>query len=182
VAATLGTTLEIGSRTYALDLALPGAFNDVNASLAATALFELGEDVGDVVSRMRTLRSVQGRYGLRRYGERTLRLLLAKNPAGTAALLESLTDEDEVWVAINAQVADGKDPSWLYDVPFEVLRGRRISCLGERRVDLATRLMYAGVECDVIDDPEMLQRVSTPVTLVANYTAFRDWMARSSPC
>ncbi len=95
---------------------------------------------------------MQGRYGLRRYGQRVVRLLLAKNPAGTAALLESLESDDDVWVAINAQVADGKDPSWLYDVPVEALRGRRILCLGERRVDLATRLTYADVDCEVIDD------------------------------
>jgi UDP-N-acetylmuramyl tripeptide synthase len=165
-----------------LDLALPGAFNDVNAALAATALLELGVDVGDALGRIRTLKSVQGRYGLRRYGGRSLRLLLAKNPAGAAALLASLDDDDDVWVAINAQVADGKDPSWLYDVPFEVLKGRRISCLGERRVDLATRLTYAGVDCDVIDHPETLREGTAKVTLVANYTAFQEWMARTTLC
>jgi UDP-N-acetylmuramyl tripeptide synthase len=182
VTARLGPGLEIGDQRFSLDLALPGAFNDVNASLAATALLELGVDVGDALGRIRTLTSVQGRYGLRRYGGRPLRLLLAKNPAGTAALLASLDDDHDVWVAINAQVADGKDPSWLYDVPFEVLKGRRISCLGERRVDLATRLTYAGVDCDVIDDPETLREGTAKVTLVANYTAFQEWMARTTPC
>jgi UDP-N-acetylmuramyl tripeptide synthase len=182
VTARLDSSLEIGAQRFSLDLALPGAFNDVNASLAVTALLEMGVGVGEALGRIRTLKSVQGRYGLRRYGGRTMRLLLAKNPAGTAALLSSLDADDDIWVAMNAQVADGKDPSWLYDVPFEVLKGRRISCLGERRVDLATRLTYAGVDCDVIDDPEVLCEGTAEVTLVANYTAFQDWMARTTPC
>jgi UDP-N-acetylmuramyl tripeptide synthase len=182
VAARLDSSLEIGTRSYSLDLALPGVFNDVNASLAATALLVLGVDVGDAMERIRTLKSVQGRYGMRSYGDRRIRLLLAKNPAGTAALLASIGTDDDIWVAINAQVADGKDPSWLYDVPFEVLQGRRISCLGERRVDLATRLTYAGVDCDVIDEPQTLREGATQVTLVANYTAFQDWMTRTTPC
>ncbi|NNN07597.1 MAG: DUF1727 domain-containing protein [Acidimicrobiaceae bacterium] len=182
VTARLGSVLEIGEQSYALNLALPGVFNEVNTALAATALYELGENVADVLSRIRTLDSVQGRYGLRRYGHREVRLLLAKNPAGTAALLESLDGDDDVWVAINAQVADGKDPSWLYDVPVEALRGRRISCLGERRVDLATRLTYAGVDSEVVDDFELLREGTARVTLIANYTAFRDWMGRTSPC
>ncbi|MDH2903846.1 MAG: MurT ligase domain-containing protein [Actinomycetota bacterium] len=180
--ARLSEVLEIAGGSYPLDLALPGEFNEINAALAATALVELGEDVELVLGRIRTLHSVQGRYGRRRYGNRDVRLLLAKNPAGTAALFDSIDVDSEVWVAINAQVADGKDPSWLYDVPFEVLRGRRIACLGERRLDLATRLLYGSVDCDVIDDPDVLRRATTPVTLVANYTAFRDWMARTSPC
>jgi UDP-N-acetylmuramyl tripeptide synthase len=111
-----------------------------------------------------------------------VRLLLAKNPAGTAALLESLVGPDEVWIAINAQVADGKDPSWLYDVPFDALVGRHVSCLGERRLDLATRLTYVNVSCDVVDDPHALREGTGEVTLVANYTAFREWMAMTTPC
>ena len=179
--ARLGHDLVIGETSHPLKLALPGIFNDVNASLAVCALRELGVETSDALARIRTLDSVQGRYGLRHYGTRMVRLMLAKNPAGTAALLTSLESEGEVWVAINAQVADGKDPSWLYDVPFEVLRGRRIVCLGERRLDLATRLTYGAVDCDVVDDLESL--TSGPdVTLVANYTAFREWMERTTPC
>ena len=51
-----------------------------------------------------------------------------------------------VVVAINARIADGKDPSWLWDVPFERLRGRLVVATGERSRDLAVRLHYAEVE------------------------------------
>ena len=182
VSATLTSRLQVAGESYELDLALPGAFNDVNASLAVTALHELGVGVSEALERIRALTTVQGRYGQRRFGERRLRLLLAKNPAGTAALLESLEADDDVWVAINAQVADGKDPSWLYDVPFEKLRGHLVWCLGERRLDLATRLDYAGVEFRVVDDLNELPHEQRAVELIANYTAFSQWLARSVPC
>ena len=182
VATTLGEALVIDDVAYPLALALPGAFNDANAAIAATVLSRLGGDVAASLLRISALSSVQGRYGLRRFGERRLRLLLAKNPAGTAALLGSLDVGGDVWIAINAQVADGRDPSWLYDVPFEDLAGRHVLCLGERRVDLATRLAYAEVSCDVVDDVDTLREGSREVTLIANYTAFREWMGRSTPC
>ena len=146
------------------------------------ALEAMGEDVEAAAERISTMTSVVDRYGRRRFRGRTLRLLLAKNPAGTAALLEALDPGDEVWVAINAQVADGRDPSWLYDVPFGSLAGRRVRCLGERRLDLATRLVYDGIDAEVIDDLERLEVGEGPVTLIANYTAFREWTRRSEPC
>ena len=42
-----------------------------------------------------------------------------------------------VVIGINAGVADGRDPSWLWDVPYERLQGRFVVALGERRHDLA---------------------------------------------
>jgi lipid II isoglutaminyl synthase (glutamine-hydrolysing) len=182
VTATLRDAFYYGAERYELGLSLPGAFNDANAALALTALVELDVDLPSALGRVRSLATVQGRYGLRRYGERTVRLLLAKNPAGTAALLESLEPTDEIWVAINAQTADGKDPSWLYDVPFESLSGRHVRCLGERRLDLATRLSYVDVSNEVVDDPHPLRHGTSGVTLIANYTAFREWMGRTHPC
>lgn len=181
VSTRLRSSLQIADDEVVLDLALPGDFNEINAAIALTALSELGVGVRDSLARMRTLREVQGRYGFRRYQTTTLSLLLAKNPAGTAALLESL-EAQEVWVAINSRVADGKDPSWLYDVTFDSLRGRRVRCLGERRVDLAARLLYGGVECEIVDDLEQLSDAQASVTLIANYTAFQEWMARTIAC
>ena len=183
VKAVLRSDFEIDGASYELNLALPGNFNEVNAALALTALVECGVPVTAALERVRALTSVQGRYGRRRYAKRSIRLLLAKNPAGTSALLESLeSGDEEIWIAINAQIADGRDPSWLYDVPFEILRGHRVVCLGERRLDLATRLTYAGVDCEVFEDLDALGHGEGDVTLVANYTAFREWMARTSAC
>ena len=46
---------------------------------------------------------------------------------------------DQVVVAINGQVADGQDLSWLWDVDFSVLGAphRKVYACGERGADLA---------------------------------------------
>lgn len=172
--------IALGGRRQAPVLALPGAFNLANAALAATALAEVGVGLSESLARIETVADVAGRYSVRTWRGRAVRLLLAKNPAGFSALFATLEDEGDLWIAINARVADGHDPSWLYDVPFEVLRGRRVVCLGERRLDLATRLEYAGVDFVVVDDPGVLAD-GAGVTLVANYTAFAHWLRETSP-
>lgn len=169
-----------GTSTVALEL--PGVFNHVNAAFALLAVAEAGGVEAGSRARLSSLATVQGRYGLREWRGRRFRLLLAKNPAGASVLLDDLDDDDDVWVAINANVADGKDPSWLYDAPFEALRGRTVVCLGQRRLDLATRLWYGGVAAEVVDDPSTVASSSRPLTIIANYTAFREWMELSTPC
>ena len=109
------------------------------------------------------------------------RLLLAKNPAGWAELLDLLDGGKEpVVIGINARVADGHDPSWLWDVDFERLGGRLVVATGERRRDLAVRLRYAGVaHMTVADQLEALGApVAASVDYVGNYTAFQDLRRR----
>lgn len=184
---TLATTLRHGlvvrGTPLALELALPGAFNEANAAMALTALSYVGADLAGALARINALSSVAGRFSLRQWQGHCLRLFLAKNPAGFSAMLETVAaDDSDVWVAINARVADGHDPSWLYDVPFESLRGHLVFCFGDRRLDLATRLEYANVDYVVVHDESMLVVSGTPTAVLANYTAFQEWRERSSAC
>ncbi len=175
-----GTAAVVGDERFEIPVTLPGSFNQGNALMALTALAEVGVDVRRAALRMAAVDEVAGCYGVRRIGGQVVRLLLAKNPAGFAAMLEDVRGEGDLWVSINARVADGHDPSWLYDVHFEVLRGRRVRCLGDRRLDLATRLWYAGVDASVDEGaPEIEDRV---IDVLANYTAFSDLLRDSQPC
>ena len=83
-------------------------------------------------------------------------------------------------VAINARTADGHDPSWLWDVPFEQLGGRRVVATGERYLDLAVRLHYAGV--GHTSEPDLVRAVEAAgpgkVDVVANYTSFHQLLAK----
>ena len=62
-----------------------------------------------------------------------------------------------------------------------MLRGHRVYCLGDRRLDLATRLDYGKVDFVVVDDDASLPVSKETVPLLANYTAFSDWLSRSEP-
>ena len=178
---TTGRELRIDGQRVDLALSIPGEFNRSNAALALSALRLVGVDLEVAVARVNAISSVAGRFSLRHWDRHVVRLLLAKNPAGFDALLSTVPrDDSPVWIAINARLADGHDPSWLYDVPFEALRGHKVYCFGDRRLDLATRLNYANVECEVVDHETTLPVSDSPVPLMANYTAFSDWMARTT--
>jgi hypothetical protein len=58
-------------------------------------------------------------------------------------------------------------------MPFERLRGRRVTASGDRAADVAVRLAYAEVDHEVEADPVMAaRRIRGRVDVVADYTAF----------
>ncbi len=178
-----------GSR-HPLRIALPGRFNRANAAMVAVAALAMPagtvptEGVEGVLTRLSAVTEVAGRFSTVTRRGRPVRLLLAKNPAGWAAvfdLLEESGDESApVVLAINARTADGLDPSWLWDVPFERLAGRALVATGDRRLDLAVRLRYAEAAHEVVARPvDAVERAlsrngDATVEFVGNYTAFAD--------
>ncbi len=95
-----------------------------------------------------------GRFTTRVVGGVPSRLMLAKNPAGWSELLDLVGEEDRpLVISINARTADGADPSWLWDVPFERLASRVVVATGDRCRDLSVRLRYAGVAHVMEPDP-----------------------------
>jgi UDP-N-acetylmuramyl tripeptide synthase len=123
--------------------------------------------------------------------------MLAKNPAGWSELLDLVAGSGSpLVIGINARTADGTDPSWLWDVPFERLAGRAVVATGERVRDLAVRLLYAGV--NHVAEPDPLRAVTLAadewapsaaeevratgavqgdlIDVIGNYTAFYDFL------
>jgi len=169
-----------GSRTP-LHVSLPGRANRANAAMALTVATALGADPGAAAAAMGELSEVEGRYTTVAVGRHQARLLLAKNPAGWLEVFDFLRPPPvPVVVAINARIADGRDPSWLWDVPFERLQGRLVVATGERSRDLAVRLHYADVQHT--REPDLVRAVeATPapsVDVVANYTSFQQLRVR----
>jgi len=167
--------------TFNVDIPLPGRFNRANAVMAAIAAFRFGVPIEAALSAARSVNEVAGRFAVVEYGGVKARLLLAKNPAGWAELIGLLeSSEAPVVIGINARLADGHDPSWLWDVSFERLAGRLVVATGERRLDLAVRLRHAGV--DHVVEPDQLRAIAIPhaaaVDYVGNYTAFQMLRSR----
>ena len=180
-----------------MQLALPGAVNRGNAAQAVAAAVALGADPAQAVAAASGVDEVAGRYRTVTVGAHTVRLLLAKNPAGWQEALSMVDTDAPVVIAVNGQVPDGEDLSWLWDVNFEQFvaagstseeRARKrpdaiepapsqrlpVVASGERGTDLAVRLGYAGVTHTLVHDPLAAIASCPPghVELIANYTAF----------
>jgi UDP-N-acetylmuramyl tripeptide synthase len=168
-----------GGEETALHLRLPGRANRANAVFTLGAAVSWGISLQQALPIIDGLSSVSGRYDTVTVAGRRLRLLLAKNPAGWHETLEMLDgSRGPVLVGVNARAADGRDTSWLWDVPFERLRGRHVLAAGDRRADLAVRLDHAGVEVSLVENLETdLERLPLNVSdldCALTYTAFQD--------
>jgi lipid II isoglutaminyl synthase (glutamine-hydrolysing) len=136
-----------------LDLPLPGLYNVYNALAAVAAGLQLGIEPGRIATALSEAQGAFGRVETIPIGGKTVSILLIKNPAGANEVLRTLKLEDEegrggvdLWIALNDQIADGRDVSWVWDADFELLAGavRRVTCAGTRAPEMALRLKYAG--------------------------------------
>lgn len=183
-----GSTMVGAGRRVPLRLSLPGRANLANAAMALAAGAELGIDPVVGAAALAATTEVVGRYRTVVVGGVAARMLLAKNPAGWLEVLDVLRPAPTpAVVVINARVADGRDPSWLWDVPFERLAGRLVVASGERGRDLAVRLHYAEVEHRYVADPVVAVEAAAEaagklglcdVDVVANYTSFQELRER----
>ena len=158
-------------------LTLPGKANRGNAAQAVAAAVTLGADPVKAVAAAAAVKDVAGRYSTVQVGPHNVRMLLAKNPAGWQEALSMIDPTvDGLVIAVNGQVPDGEDLSWLWDVRFEHFEGVQVVAAGERATDLGVRLTYAGVEHTTVPDPVRAIASCPPgrVEVLANYTAFRD--------
>lgn len=159
-----------------LDLRLPGQVNRANAATALAVAAAFGVSPHQGAPRLTTVKSVAGRYAVVRRDGRRIRLLLSKNPAGWLEAFDMLEPRCPVILALNAREVDGMDTSWIYDVDFTPLIGRRVLAIGERRHDLAVRLQVNGIDFEVLEDisAAIAQVPPGDVEVISNYTAFQD--------
>jgi UDP-N-acetylmuramyl tripeptide synthase len=164
-----------------MTLALPGTVNRGNATHAVAAAVALGADPAAAVAAVSAVDEVAGRYRTVQLGAHTVRVLLAKNPAGWQEALSMVNkDAAGLVIAVNGQVPDGEDLSWLWDVRFEHFENTAVVAAGERGTDLAVRLGYADVQHTLVHNTIDAIASCPPgaVEVVANYTAFLQLQRR----
>jgi UDP-N-acetylmuramyl tripeptide synthase len=130
---------------------LPGTYNLYNALAALSVGQGFGVELEGMRARLAATTAAFGRVEQIEIKGRTLCLLLIKNPAGFTQVLQTFVIGREAVRAlfvINDLAADGRDVSWLWDVPIEALSGHEavVFTSGIRGSDMAVRLHYAGVE------------------------------------
>jgi UDP-N-acetylmuramyl tripeptide synthase len=136
--------------TRRIELAVPGLYNVYNALAAAALTRALGVELDAIVLGLQGFSAAFGRFERIAIGDRTLLMLLIKNPAGANEVVRTLVAGGApslLLVALNDEIADGRDVSWIWDVDFEPLLGglERLVATGERAAELALRFKYAGL-------------------------------------
>jgi lipid II isoglutaminyl synthase (glutamine-hydrolysing) len=139
-----------------IELRLPGLYNVYNAVAAAALARSLGAELGEIAAGLERFSAAFGRFERVAVGEKGLLVLLIKNPAGANEAVRTLVDGGAprvLVVALNDEIADGRDVSWIWDVDFEPL-GAGLETLvasGERAAELALRFAYGGLPRERIE-------------------------------
>jgi UDP-N-acetylmuramyl tripeptide synthase len=142
--------------TRRVRLPLPGLYNVYNALAAATLTLALGVSLDEVALGLERFSAAFGRFERIEAGDRSIIMLLIKNPAGANEAVRTLEEggvPPAIVVALNDAVADGRDVSWIWDVDFEPLleRAAHIIASGDRAAELALRFTYAGFPADRLE-------------------------------
>ena len=148
-----------GSRR--VELRLPGLYNVYNAVAAATLARSLGAGLDEIAAGLERFSAAFGRFERVAVGDKSVLLLLIKNPAGANEAVRTLVDGGApriLVVALNDEIADGRDVSWIWDVDFEPLLpglGRLVAS-GRRAAELALRFRYGGLDENAIElEPDL---------------------------
>jgi lipid II isoglutaminyl synthase (glutamine-hydrolysing) len=137
-------------------LNVPGLYNVYNALAAASLALCLGATAEEIVRGLGSFSAAFGRFERIAIGDRTLLMLLIKNPAGANEAVRTIVDGGApavVVVALNDAIADGRDVSWIWDVDFEpFIPGLdRLVASGTRAAELALRFKYGGLDASAIE-------------------------------
>ena len=177
------------SGRHQISSSMPGLHNVYNALAAFSAAYEFGIDHDGIASSISQTVAAFGRTEKVEINDREIHILLAKNPAGANANIDTLllhSGPIYLCVLLNDRIADGRDVSWIWDVDYERVLNRveTLHVGGERSFDLALRFLYGGFDKDKIEVAASVSNLldnllsSTPknskIFILPSYTAMLD--------
>jgi UDP-N-acetylmuramyl tripeptide synthase len=171
-------TLRYPGGTTELTIPLPGLYNVYNILAAMTTSLALGVEPDIVIQAVEEFTAAFGRVERIKVADREVLMILAKNPAGFNEVIRTLTsgtDKKSVMLALNDNIADGRDVSWIWDVDFEMFRGRldNVVCSGIRGWDMAVRVKYAELmETSIVTQPELDKALDLGLELIGRGETF----------
>jgi len=138
-------------KTCESKLKISGQHNYLNGAAALALVGNLMPEVKieDLVNQLAEVSLAFGRGEKYRLpGGAVIELVLIKNPASfTQALASYGAAKANLMIAINDNIADGRDVSWLWDVNFESLDAKKVALTsGTRAADMALRLSYDDIK------------------------------------
>ena len=159
---------QINHKNYSCELTLKGIYNAYNAAgaLALCSIIMDDVDPAEFVEDLAEIASAFGRGESFKINNCEVEVLLVKNPSAFQLSIASFADnKHDYMIAINDNIADGRDVSWLWNVDFSKLKHVEVVS-GIRATDMALRLKYD--ECDVDTVEEDLAKALDIFTKVSN--------------
>ncbi|MBI2595780.1 DUF1727 domain-containing protein [Candidatus Daviesbacteria bacterium] len=185
----LTSNINIQLPTSTIHLPVPGTYHIYDFLAAFAAGFNLGCDLEKMIESLKNFSPAFGRVEKFNFNGHEAFIFLIKNPAGTSQVFSTiagaLKKNDRLLLALNDNLADGTDISWIWDVDFEQINQSaslrkhevskqsnlerlprryaprndvRIICSGTRAQDLAVRLKYAGFDPSCISVENNLKK------------------------
>lgn len=145
---------------------LPGLFNVYNALAAAACAHYLGVSNQAIRYGLKEYSTLFGRSEKLTIDGKSVIVQLIKNPAGATQAVSSCVKDNRgrLLIAINDNLADGRDVSWLWDADFEQLAVSprvKLTVSGQRAEDMAVRMKYAGYPQDkIVCQPKLEQALN----------------------
>ncbi|OGE28724.1 hypothetical protein A2867_04545 [Candidatus Daviesbacteria bacterium RIFCSPHIGHO2_01_FULL_40_11] len=142
--------LKIENLKLKINLPLPGIYHIYDTLAAFASAYHLNLPIRRLADTLKTYSPAFGRVEKLPFGY----IFLIKNPAGATQVFETIApntkSDDHLLLALNDNLADGTDVSWIWDGEFEKLKVQsaklKVICSGDRAEDLAVRLKYAGFD------------------------------------
>jgi len=146
----------VGKKRLATSLQVTGQHNFQNAAgaLALVQAILPETDPAQLASHLAEVKPAFGRgQAFTLKNGSMLQLNLVKNPASFRQGLASYAKSNTALMfAINDNIADGRDMSWLWDVDFTSLQGQKmVLTSGSRAADMALRFQYDNVVVQTIE-------------------------------
>lgn len=181
--------LKIENKTLKIQSKLPGVYNVYNILAAVLASHpSFGKTILEPIANFMP---AFGRGERILFKNSEIILFLIKNPAGFDQVLDLLSSNYEakklnLAVAINDNIADGRDVSWLWDVDLEkFVKEQKLESLytaGSRGLDMLTRFQYAGSPVEAGNNldsfEDLVQNIETaakPFVVLCTYTALMQF-------
>ena len=169
------SVIELDNEKY--EIPLIGLFNAYNALGAIVLAKELG--ISGIQENIKSFKVAFGRSEKRILNGHETIVQLIKNPAGTNEVLKTVDLDSNILIAVNNNVADGTDISWINQVDFEKFSEakKEIVVSGLCANDMTKRLLQAGVKnIKTIEDIKksveyLAQNADNNITVLSTYTA-----------
>lgn len=175
-------TFNIDNKNYPTSLKLKGIYNAFNAAGALATIKTIlpKSNTEELIKHLAEVKSAFGRGESFKINGAEVELLLVKNPSAFDLSLVSFADnKHDFMIAINDEIADGRDISWLWNVDFRSLKNVKITS-GTRAADMALRLKYDDIKTDFVIENlktainKFTKANKKPKRIFATYTAMLE--------